>query len=122
MTYVLLIEDDDTNAELITQMLETKGYHVERARQGLEGFKMARANKPTLILLDFNLPDMDGCNIIGVIRHQLGDVAAPPIVAMTGRSNAHDRRLAQNFGASAFLAKPFTPDVLFSVIDTALHA
>ncbi|MEZ4672112.1 MAG: response regulator [Anaerolineae bacterium] len=117
MSYILLVEDNQQNADMIIHILTTAGYEVKHFIRGLEGAKYARQNKPGLILMDFDLPDVDGRNLILALKKQLGGLAAPPIVAVTARSSAIEMQLARSFGCSAFIAKPFTPDKLLSTVE-----
>src|SRR2546423_13515121 len=110
VAYILLIEDNQANADMIIHILSTAGYQIKHYIKGLDGAREARSNRPSLILMDFNLPDIDGRTLAFNLRRQLGNNAAPPIIACTSRTGSSEPRLAEHFGCSAFLAKPFTPD------------
>jgi DNA-binding response OmpR family regulator len=120
MAHILLIEDNLNNAEYIIRILTGVGHEVEHYEKGLEGSRATRRRRPDLILLDFNLPDIDGNVLILSIKKNLGGDAAPPIIAVTARNSAVDRHLAQQLGFSAFIGKPFEPDELLNVINTIL--
>src|SRR5271165_5365244 len=118
MSYILLIEDNQSNADMIVHILSTAGFEVHHYLRGLAGAKSARQDRPSLILMDFNLPDIDGRTLSLLLKKQLGDV---PIVACTARAGIAEARMAANFGCSAFLTKPFTPEGLLSLVNEMLN-
>jgi len=115
MSYVLLVEDNQQNADMVIHILTTAGYEVRHFVRGLEGAKYARQERPGLILMDFDLPDIDGRNLVLALKKQLGGPHAPPIVAVTARTSATEMKMAQSFGCADFIGKPFTPDKLLAV-------
>lgn len=117
MAYVLLIEDNLQSAEMTTHILVSAGHEVKHCVRGFEGAKEARLKRPDVILMDFNLPDVDGRNLILGLKKQLGGDKAPPFVALTARSNPTEVALAQRFGYAAFISKPFAPERLLEVIN-----
>jgi two-component system, cell cycle response regulator DivK len=117
MSYILLIEDNQSNADMMIHILTTAGYQIKHFINGLEGAKQAREEHPALILMDFNLPDIDGRTLAFTLRKQLGANNAPPIIACTARTGKSEARLAEQFGCSAFLSKPFTPDELLGLVN-----
>ncbi len=120
MAHILLIEDNLNNAEYIIRILEGIGHEVEHYIEGLDGARAARQHRPDLLLLDFNLPDIDGSILNLTLRKSLGGDAAPPIVAVTARNSLVDRQIARKFGFSAFVGKPFEPGELIDVVEALL--
>ncbi|HEX2906791.1 MAG TPA: response regulator [Phototrophicaceae bacterium] len=120
MSHILLIEDNQNNADYTIRILQGAGYEVEHYFGGLDGARAARRQRPDLILLDFNLPDIDGNVLILTLKKNLGGKAAPPIVAVTARNTAVDRQLAKSFGFDAFVGKPFEPEELLQIVKTLL--
>jgi two-component system, cell cycle response regulator DivK len=116
MPYILLVEDDPTNADLIIRVLNAAGFEVKHTLRGLESTQIARKERPELILMDFDLPDIDGRTMVLLLKKQLGGNAAPPIVAVTARTGSTDMRMAAQFGCSAFVGKPFLPETLVNVV------
>jgi CheY-like chemotaxis protein len=116
MSYVLLVEDNQVNAEMVIRLLESVNIPVRHTVRGLEGAQMARKEHPALILMDFNLPDIDGRTLVLQLKKQLGGPTAPPIVALTARTGENEVFLAQKFGCTAFVSKPFKPEDLLSLI------
>lgn len=120
MGYILLVEDNQQNADMIIRLLQNADLEVRHTLRGLEGANMARSEHPDLILMDFDLPDIDGRTLSLVLKKQLGGNAAPPIVAVTARTGDHEMKAAQKFGCTAFVSKPFVPDELVSLIKRLL--
>ena len=122
MAYILLVEDDQNNADLVIHLLKGLNIEVRHTLRGLEGALMARKDHPALILMDFNLPDIDGRTLVLQLKKQLGGAAAPPIVALTARAGESEARLAQRFGCSAFVSKPFEPEELIALVKRLVPA
>jgi DNA-binding response OmpR family regulator len=116
MSYILLIEDNLDNAGIITRLLETAGFTVRHFMRGLDGVRAAQKERPALILMDFNLPDVDGRTLSLVLRRQLGGDNAPPIIAVTARTGAFEEMMAERFGCAAFVSKPFDPPALLTLV------
>lgn len=121
MAYILLIEDNQNNADYIIRILEGVGHEVAHFVEGLTGSREARVRRPDLILLDFNLPDIDGSVLVIALKKNLGGKDAPPIVAVTARNTIIDRQIANKLGFDAFIGKPFEPDELIRIVETLLQ-
>ena len=116
MAYVLLVEDNHDNADIMIRLLHSLNLEVRHTTRGLEGAEWARRETPSLILMDINLPDIDGRAIILMLKKQLGGKNAPPIVAVTARKGENEMWLAERYGCSAFISKPFEPEAFLNVI------
>jgi DNA-binding response OmpR family regulator len=116
MPYVLLVEDNQDNADLVMRILQPAGYEITHIMRGLEAPQSARNRRPDIILLDFNLPDFDGRMLIGTLKRQLGGDAAPPIVAVTARTGNVEEWVASRFGCAAFVKKPFDPEEFLALV------
>ncbi len=116
MAYILLVEDNQDHAELVMRTLRAAGYEVKHTAYGLESAAMSQQQRPDLVLMDFDLPDIDGRNMILLIRKRLGEKNAPPIVAVTGRNSEADMRISKRLGCAAFVSKPFLPDELLELV------
>jgi len=102
---ILYIEDDPASRRLVQRVLDNKGFDVLLAADGLEGISLAREKKPNLILMDINLPSMDGREITTRLR-SIPHFANVPIVALTANHSAGSRELALAAGCTGFLTKP----------------
>ena len=116
MSYILLVEDNKDNADMIMHILSSAHYEVRHFSKGLPAAQEARRQKPQLILMDFNLPDIDGRTLTKVLIKQLGGVQSPPIIACTARVGIMEPQLAERFGCAAFLRKPFSPEDLLTLV------
>ncbi|HII75852.1 MAG TPA: response regulator [Methanolinea sp.] len=105
---ILYIEDNDQNYYLVSFILNAQGHTVTRARDGREGIDLATREHPDLILLDIQLPVMDGYATARELRRIPG-VAATPIVALTSYAMAGDREKALAAGCTGYIEKPINP-------------
>ncbi|MBC8263474.1 MAG: response regulator [Anaerolineales bacterium] len=116
---ILVIEDNEQNLYLITFILEKNGYQVVQARDGREGIELAGRVKPTLILLDIQLPVMDGYAVARELRSQpaLADV---PIVAVTSYAMVGDREKILAAGCNGYIEKPINPETFVAEVERYL--
>lgn len=105
---ILYIEDNDQNFYLVSYILNAQGYTVSRARDGREGIDLAIAESPGLILLDIQLPVMDGYDTARELRRNAG-LAKTPIIALTSYAMAGDREKALAAGCTGYIEKPINP-------------
>jgi two-component system cell cycle response regulator DivK len=112
---ILIIEDNEQNLYLTTFLLEQSGFKVEAARSGLEGISLAARIQPDLILLDIQLPLMDGYAVAQALRRNpvTKDV---PVVAVTSYAMVGDRERALDAGCNGYIEKPINPDTFMSEI------
>lgn len=106
---ILVIEDNEQNLYLATFILEKYGYEVFQARNGLAGIESAKMISPHLILLDIQLPLMDGYAIAKELKKQLGKKNTP-IIAVTSYAMPGDREKAMESGFTDYLTKPIDPE------------
>jgi two-component system, cell cycle response regulator DivK len=112
---ILVIEDNEQNLYLITFMLEKAGYEVMQARDGLEGIALAKRDTPALILLDIQLPLMDGYAVAEELKKNAA-VANVPIVAVTSYAMVGDRERALAAGCVGYVEKPINPETFLDEI------
>ena len=105
MSTVLIVEDNEKNMKLARDILRAKGYAVLEAVNGLDGVKLALEHKPDLVLMDIQLPDINGIEAFERIRANAA-TAAVPVIAFTASVSANDRSRIGDAGFSAFLGKP----------------
>jgi len=113
---VLLAEDNEINTLLARTILEQMGLEVTSVVNGLEAVEAAEAGGFDLILMDVQMPEMDGLEATRRIRAGGGPSAGAPILAMTANARMSDREACLAAGMTDFLAKPFTPDTLMTAI------
>ena len=112
---VLNVEDTPENRHLVRRILESEDYHVVDAENALEGIKMAVEIRPDLILMDINLPDLDGFTAVTRIR-SYAHLKHVPIIALTARTVSDDRDRAKAIGCDDYLNKPIDFDELVEAV------
>ncbi|MEA3338454.1 MAG: response regulator, partial [Chloroflexota bacterium] len=102
---VLYIEDNYHNRRIVRKILQTRGYTLVEAQDGIVGLAMVRKLKPPLVLLDIGLPGMDGLEVVGHIKAdtELRDI---PVIALTASAMRGDRERFLNAGCDDYLSKP----------------
>lgn len=118
-TKILVIEDNEQNMYLITYLLEKNGYKVFQAVDGLRGCEMAKTVEPAMILLDIQLPGMDGYAVAKKLRESpmASDV---PIIAVTSYAMPGDREKALSSGCTGYIEKPINPETFVNQIEVHL--
>lgn len=112
---ILYIEDNPQNMRLVRKMLHIGGYQMIEAADGLSGVATARRESPDLILMDINLPDIDGLEATARIK-ALDDLAHVPVIALTANAMHGDRERFLAAGCDGYLAKPVTKNELLNTI------
>jgi two-component system cell cycle response regulator DivK len=118
---VLIIEDNEQNLYLMRFLLEKNGFEVTDARDGREGIRSAREVLPDLILLDIQLPLMDGYAVAIELRSEKS-LAKTPIIAVTSYAMAGDRERALGAGATDYIEKPINPETFVQQVSAHLDA
>lgn len=113
----LVIEDDKQVSQLIRLYLAQAGYRVLTAEDGLSGLLMALEDSPDIVLLDLNLPDMDGIEVCQNVRKQ----SEVPIIMVTARVEEDDRLTGLDLGADDYVSKPFSPRELVARVNAVLR-
>lgn len=119
MMAALVIEDNPDNMTLICDILELNGYSVAQAVNGLQGCEMAQTMQPNFIILDIQLPDIDGYQVLERIRDN-EKTSAIPVIAMTSYAMAGDRDRLLNAGCEGYVEKPINPAIVMEQIRQAL--
>ena len=114
---ILVVEDEANIASFVSAYLEKAGYQVDRAVNGAEAKEKAVSCDPALILLDLNLPDMDGLEVCRAVRA----TSTVPILMLTARDDDVDKIVGLEVGADDYLTKPFNPRELVARIRSILR-
>lgn len=119
MTFdILYVEDNPDNMRLVKRALGAKGYTVHEARNGEEGLKIADEVNPDVILLDINLPDIDGYEVARRLRSSENTVLHyTPIIAITANALKGDAEKALAAGCDIYMAKPINVRELWSRVE-----
>lgn len=112
---ILVIEDTEDNRQIVRDLLTSVGYDLVEAVDGLEGVAAAEREKPDLILMDIQLPGIDGYEATRRIR-AIPDLSKVPIIAVTSYALSGDEAKTREAGCDGYVAKPFSPRQLLAKI------
>lgn len=114
---ILIVDDESQIRKLLKITLESEGYKTEECDNGTQAVRIAASLKPNLILLDLGLPDIDGKDVIDMVRQW----SQTPIIVCSVRNDDREIVDALNRGADDYVTKPFNPDILIARIATNLR-
>ena len=115
---ILYVEDNPDNMLLVKRMLEARGYRLLEAKNGTEGLRMAERQEVDLILLDINLPDIDGYEVARRLRrHRKRMLAHIPIIAITANALRGDAERALDAGCDVYMSKPINIRELWARVE-----
>lgn len=112
---ILVVEDDEQSLYLITFILQRQGIDVIQAMNGIKAVDRAKAETPDLILMDMQLPEMDGFEAAGRIKAD-PETSDIPIIALTAYAMKGDREKTLRAGCDGYIAKPINPDTVLNEI------
>jgi two-component system cell cycle response regulator DivK len=118
---ILLVEDNDQNRYLATFLLEQAGYGVMHARNGKDALVIAEAQPPDLILMDIQMPEMDGYEAAQLLRMK-PKFAKVPLVAVTSYAMPGDQDRAMRIGFAGYIEKPIATDTFVAQIEVFLQS
>jgi len=118
---ILLIEDNEQNSYLTTFLLETNGLKVVTAADGATGIQLTKEILPDLILLDIQLPMMDGYAVANALR-KIESLKQVPIIAVTSYAMVGDREKCLAAGCNGYIEKPINPETFVAEISLYLTA
>ena len=119
MTTVLIIEDNEDNLSLMTQLLQVAGYKVAAAETGEAGYEKAVKTMPDFILLDIQLPDIDGTEVLQRLR--ANDLTSSiPVIAVTSYAMVGDRERLLSSGCNGYIEKPVDPELVIKQIQNII--
>jgi serine phosphatase RsbU (regulator of sigma subunit) len=119
---ILVADDDATSRKLLTRILTRAGFDCAEAPDGIEALKLLRADPPSLLLLDYDMPGMDGAEVLKQLRRDGNSaVAQIPAIMLTGHGGEESEVLCLEAGADDFVTKPINDAVLRARIDTQLR-
>jgi two-component system, cell cycle response regulator DivK len=121
MSLILIIEDNDKNLKLVRDVLQVDGYTTIEAVNAEDGIKLAQEKNPALILMDIQLPGMNGIEALGVLRRD-AQTASIPVIAVTASVMQQDRKLITAAGFDAYVGKPINLKEFRDAVRGALGA
>jgi two-component system cell cycle response regulator DivK len=113
---ILYIEDNPDNRTLVRRVLQSEGYAIREAADGPIGLKMAADQQPDLVLMDINLPEIDGYEVTARLK-QLPGMSKVPVIAVTANVMKGDREKTLAAGCDGYIQKPIDIDTLASQIE-----
>lgn len=112
---VLVVEDQEDNMQIMDDMLSSAGYEVIKAVTGYEGVAMAESHKPDLILMDIQLPGLDGYQATRRIKDNAA-LRHIPVIAVTSYALDGEESKAEEAGCDAYFSKPVSPSTLLAEV------
>ena len=116
---ILIVEDQEDNRRILRDLLSSVGYQVLEAVDGEEGVRLADVHRPDLILMDIQLPGVDGYEATRRIKSN-PDLKSIPIIVVTSYALSGDEEKARNAGCDDYVAKPYSPRQLLAKIRARL--
>jgi two-component system, cell cycle response regulator DivK len=120
MSVVLIVEDNERNLKLVRDVLQVKGYKTLEAVTGEDGVKLALEHKPDLVLMDIQLPGINGIEALRQIRAD-ASTANIPVIAVTASVMQQDRKQITEAGFDAYVGKPINLKEFLDAVRTALE-
>ena len=120
MATILIVEDNAKNLKLVRDVLQVKGYITLEATSAEDGLRLASEKKPDLVLMDIQLPGMNGIDALRVLRGN-ADTAAIPVIAVTASVMQQDRKLITDAGFDAYVGKPINLKEFLDAVRAALE-
>ncbi len=118
--YVLVVDDSPSVRRVVSNMLKTAGWEVQTARDGMEALDVAAKHKPAAVLLDIEMPRMDGYELIATLRSQ-DQYKHLPLIVLTSRAAGKHHQRAMQLGADAYLVKPYQDEELINTLTTLVR-
>lgn len=119
--YILVVDDSDDMRVLLGQILEKAGHHVLFAEDGQTALAQAKLYQPSLILMDLSLPDMNGWEVVSLLR-QKSEFRETPIVAVTAHVSSDEVERARAVGCTTHIGKPFDTTILLRSVARLLSS
>ena len=116
MKRILIIEDTEDNRQIMRDLLTHAGYELLEAVDGADGVAQAKRHRPDLILMDIQLPVLDGYEATRRIKAD-PDLKAIPIIAVTSYALSGDETKTRTAGCDGYIAKPFSPRLLLAAVN-----
>ena len=116
---VLVVEDNDLNMKLFHDLLEAHGYRILQTKDGMEALKIARSQRPDLILMDIQLPEVSGLEVTKWLKEDEA-LRAIPVIAVTAFAMKGDEEKIREGGCEAYIAKPISVSDFLSTVERFL--
>jgi two-component system cell cycle response regulator DivK len=120
MSTILIVEDNEKNMKLVRDVLQVKGYRTLEAGSAEDGIRLAIEHKPDLVLMDIQLPGMNGIDALGVLRKD-ATTAGIPVIAVTASVMQQDRKLITEAGFDGYIGKPINLKEFLATVQQMLQ-
>jgi two-component system cell cycle response regulator DivK len=120
MSTILIVEDNEKNMKLVRDVLQVKGYRTLEAGSAEDGIRLAIEHKPDLVLMDIQLPGMNGIDALGVLRKD-ATTAGIPVIAVTASVMQQDRKLITEAGFDGYIGKPINLKEFLATVQQTLQ-
>ncbi len=119
MAEILIVDDNEMNMRLFSDLLQTKGHHITECLEGTAALDLAKTIKPDLVLMDIQMPKISGLAVIEQIR-RTPEIADTPIIAISAFAMKSDEEKIMASGANAYISKPISIPVFFETVEANL--
>ena len=119
MKTILIVEDNEKNMKLVRDILQVKGYRTVEATTGEDGVRLAHEHAPDLVLMDIQLPGINGIEALGQLRKEPA-TAKIPVIAVTASVMQQDRKVIMEAGFDAYIGKPINLKEFLATVQKAL--
>jgi len=116
---ILIVEDNELNMKLFNDLLEAHGYNTLQSRNGMEAFELARLHRPNLVLMDIQLPEVSGLEVIKWLKED-DELCKIPVIAVTAFAMKGDEDRIREAGCEAYLSKPISVANFLDVVSQHL--
>ncbi|MDX1922925.1 MAG: response regulator [Alphaproteobacteria bacterium] len=116
---ILIVEDNELNAKLFRDLLSSKGHRILETREGMQAIRLAQTEKPDLILMDIQLPEISGYDLIRMIKED-ASLRPIPVIAITAFAMKGDEERIRQSGCDDYLSKPISVGKFFQTVQKYL--
>jgi len=118
--HILVVDDSPSVRRVVTNMLKQHQWEVQSARDGVEALEMITQEAPAAVLLDIEMPRMDGYELMATVRAQ-EQYRTLPLVVLTSRAATKHQQRAMQLGASAYVVKPYQDEELINILNALVY-
>jgi chemosensory pili system protein ChpA (sensor histidine kinase/response regulator) len=115
MLNALVVDDSLSVRKVLARALERDGWQVRQARDGVEALEVLQSYRPSVVLMDIEMPRMDGFELAGILR-DVADYGHPPVVMITSRAGDKHRERAEALGVAGYVVKPYQEPELLAML------
>ena len=122
MARILVVDDEPDIVRVVVKIMEARGHQVTTARDGIEALERVAVDPPDVVILDLNLPRLDGYEVCKRIKGEARTAHVPVVMMTAAYVSVEDARTGQRVGADEYVIKPFLREVLIHNVERLLEA